>query len=236
MRLAFGEYVLDRERRLLVRGGREVRLPPNAFHLLELLIDERPRALPKEQLHHDLWPDSIVTESSLANLVAQVRNALGESGAEPRFVRTVHGFGYAFEGEVRDLASRPAASGTLACRIRFGDREIALSAGTSLIGRLPSAAVWIQDPNVSRRHAQILVGADAVVLEDLGSHNGTYLRGVRISSPEPLRNEDEIRVGPARLIVQIGAADDSTWTSIDAGTTPGEERSSIVRRPASSGS
>src|SRR6185295_11359146 len=94
--LTFGEYRLDLATRQLFRAADEIRLSPKAFDLLQLLIEHRDRAVPKAELHAHLWPRTFVTEANLASLVAEVRRALGDLAGAPRFIRTVHRFGYAF--------------------------------------------------------------------------------------------------------------------------------------------
>jgi non-specific serine/threonine protein kinase len=95
-RWTFGDFVLDLAARELVRAGTPVSLSPKAFQLLGLLIGCHPRALSKTELQDRLWPGVFVVEKNLTNLVSEIREALGEDPAAPRFIRTVHRFGYAF--------------------------------------------------------------------------------------------------------------------------------------------
>ena len=104
MRLAFGDYVFDSETRELQGGGRLRHLPPKAFRLLEVLLECRPKALSKSELHDRLWPKTFVSASNLGRLVADLRAALGDAGGKSALIRTVRGFGYAFSGAVADLA------------------------------------------------------------------------------------------------------------------------------------
>ena len=67
------------------------------------------------------------------------------------------------------------------------------------IGRAPGASLVLSDPSVSRVHARI--SADAV-LEDAGSSHGTWLDGVRVTGPLPLRDGAKIRLGDAELRVE----------------------------------
>jgi DNA-binding winged helix-turn-helix (wHTH) protein len=50
----------------------------------------------KPDIHRQLWPDTFVTDGSLAVLVAEIRAALGDNVRQPVFLRTLHRFGYAF--------------------------------------------------------------------------------------------------------------------------------------------
>ena len=95
-RWTFGDFVLDLDARELVRAGTPVSLSPKAFQLLGLLVECHPRALSKTELQDRLWPGTFVVEKNLTNLVSEIREALGDSSANPRFIRTVHRFGYAF--------------------------------------------------------------------------------------------------------------------------------------------
>src|SRR4051794_41984453 len=67
------------------------------------------------------------------------------------------------------------------------------------IGRAPGASLVLSDPSVSRVHARVT--ADGV-LEDAGSSHGTWLDGVRLTSPLPLRDGAKIRLGDAELRVE----------------------------------
>jgi DNA-binding winged helix-turn-helix (wHTH) protein len=101
MQVSFGDFVLDSDSRELRRGPEPVRLSPKALQLLQILATERPKALSKADLQNRLWPDTFVVEKNLANLISEIREALGEDPLDPRFIRTVPRYGYAF----RDLAA-----------------------------------------------------------------------------------------------------------------------------------
>ena len=108
MRVSFGDCTFDSDTRELFRGGKPVHLSPKAFRLLELLLEERPRALSKQQLQEKLWPRTFVSEANLAGLATEARRAIGDSAKGSKLLRTVYGFGYAFSGEVTE--EHPAAA------------------------------------------------------------------------------------------------------------------------------
>jgi len=95
-----GEFTFDCASRLLMRGGVKRHLSPKAQQLLRLLLVARPRALSREELYDALWPSTFVCETNLASVVNEIRRALGDDARAARYIRTVHGFGYAFCGEV----------------------------------------------------------------------------------------------------------------------------------------
>ena len=210
MRITFANFTLDVATRQLLEGTDEVRLSPKAFELLHVLLENRTRAVSKAELHERLWEDSYVTDANLAVLVAEIRHALHDRPATPRFIRTVRGFGYGFCGNVGSLSEPAPASRH--CWIVMGHREIALRDGDNIIGRDPGATVRLDRPSVSRRHARIVVSADEVSLADLGSKNGTFLGQNRITQAVALADLDEVYVGAARLLVRIMSGDATTET------------------------
>jgi hypothetical protein len=79
--------------------------------------------------------------------------------------------------------------------------------GELILGREHgSADLVIDDPGVSRRHARVLANGSGVIVEDLGSSNGTYVNGERISGPVELGAGDELQVGATVLGVEGGTA------------------------------
>ena len=207
MRIPFGECTFDAVRREVRRGLDEVHLSPKGFELLRLLIEARPRALSKDELLQRLWPGIFVSEASLAGLVTEIRRAIREDAREPRWVRTVHGYGYAFA----DGGAAPADEDAV-FRLVWGAREVALAEGENVLGRDPGAAVHIDDARVSRHHARIVIDGHRATLEDLGSKNGTWLLGSRLAGPHGLRDGDAIQVGPAALVFRCYAQSGSTQT------------------------
>lgn len=199
MSLSFGDFELDPERRQLLRGGRPVPLEPKAYELLRLLVERRPRALSRAQIRDAVWPGVFVSESTLNQAVNNIRQALDDDARRPRFVRTAHGFGYAFCGEVT-TDGRPRASSGLQPRVVWGDRIFPLTAGENAIGRDEAAAVCLDAAGVSRRHARILVEGPRATLEDLGSKNGTLLNGEPLEGSRELRDGDAIRLGEVQLL------------------------------------
>jgi DNA-binding winged helix-turn-helix (wHTH) protein len=201
----FGDFAVDFGSRQLLRGTAAVHLGPKALELLELLLRSRPRALTKAQLRDQLWPRTFVSESNLTSLVTELRTAIGDRARQPRFIRTVYGFGYAFCGEAVEVAAAPPAARPPAVRLRLflEDREIALREGENLLGRVDEGIAWLESPTVSRRHARIVVTGGKATLEDLGSKNGTYLRGRPLTSPSPLSDGDEILLGRVRMTFRV---------------------------------
>ena len=210
MRKRFGDYLFDSETRQLWRGRRSVALSPKALNLLELLVTRAPRAVSKEEIQSSLWPGTFVSEANLTNLISEVRAAIGETARRPRCIRTVHRFGYAFDGELTEEHSAPVSTQPVLYRLIFGRRRIALELGENILGRHPDAQVRIDQTSVSRHHARISIRAGKATLEDLDSRNGTFLRGRRLEKPAEIRDGDVIGLGPISMIFRVFSDVDST--------------------------
>jgi DNA-binding winged helix-turn-helix (wHTH) protein len=209
LQIRFGPFTLDLDTRQLIRAesaaellgrGEAMHLSPKAFDLLAALVLERPNAISKEKIHQRLWPQTFVADANLSNLVAEIREALGERARAPRYIRTVHGFGYAFFADATTLRSaRDAAPPAPAGWIEWGARRFPLAPGAHVIGRDPDVDIRLDAATVSRRHARLVVSADGVTLEDLGSKNGTFRAGAPLTAPIALADGDAIGIGSLRL-------------------------------------
>ena len=214
MTYRFGPFTVDSRTRRLLRDGREVHVSPKAFDLLLLLVDNRSRAMSKADLLKHLWPSTFVLETNLAGLIAEVRRALGDAADDPRFVRTMHRFGYCFIGSVHegDAEEEPVRPVTRYWLV-WETRQVPLTEGDNILGRAPDVAVWIDALGVSRHHARIIVeGGDATV-EDLGSKNGTYVGAERVTAPCRLADGDQIRLGSVVITFRIPPPVGSTETA-----------------------
>lgn len=205
--IRFGQCELDLDARQLTRGGAPVHLSPKAFQLLKVLIEARPKALSKGELHEQIWPETFVTDDSLARLVTEVRVAIGDHARSPTFLRTVHAFGYAFANVSQDAGQAAHASIESNCWLVFDWRAVLLANGENIIGRDPAARLVLDSIRVSRKHAKIAVNGLRAVLEDLGSRNGTSVRNHKIDQPVELADGDAITIGGFELTFRTGAAE-----------------------------
>jgi DNA-binding winged helix-turn-helix (wHTH) protein len=213
MKLSFGDCSFDDAARELRRNGRPVALTPKAFELLSLLVERRPKAVSKAEIRDRLWPKTFVSDVNLAALAFEVRSAIGDDARNPRYLRTVRAFGYAFAGG--PSRTRPARF-----RLVLEDREVGLEEGEHVLGRGEEAAIVLDRARVSRLHARIRVSGDVATLEDLGSKNGTRHQGRRIDAPVALADGDEIRIGSERIVFRSAGRDVPT-ESAERAVEPG---------------
>ena len=213
VRVTFGACEFDSLRHELRVHGQPVALSPRAFQLLALLVDRRPEVIAKADLLEHLWPGTFVSDASLHNLVTEVRAAIGDTPQASKLIRTVPRCGYGFIGEVRESsAATQPTSNRAGPQLISKRREWSLSEGANVIGRDPECAVTIDAPNVSRRHACIVISGGEATIEDLGSKNGTYVNGRRVKGITRLDDGCQMRIGPVVVIYRHSSALPSTMT------------------------
>jgi DNA-binding winged helix-turn-helix (wHTH) protein len=212
VRVRFAPFDLDSDTRQLLRDGEDVHLSPKAFAVLSVLLAKRPNVVAKADLFGEIWPDVFVVDANLNVLVGEIRRALDDDAQSPRFIRTVHGVGYAFCGQAIEAGRRSRSVGLQPDRfveggtaVRFWlawkNQTFSLEEGDNVIGRDPRCEVWVDHSGVSRRHARIRIegGESRPVLTDLESTNGTFVAGKRIMEATPLTDGDAIKVGSVTL-------------------------------------
>lgn len=220
----FGCFEIDPQRRQLFAAGQPLHLTPKAFDLLWPLVEAAPRVVPKREIHERLWKGGVVADATLVGLVKEIRRAMDEKSPQPP-LRTVHRIGYAIDLPV----TRPPAASqeTPGCWLVTDQRRINLAEGENVIGRDASVSIWVDHATLSRRHARITLKDGQAALEDLGSKNGTTLRGVLVLKPVPLRSGDEFTCGQLQFRYLETAAVPATQTLVHAppaGTVPPRPR------------
>lgn len=213
--MRFGEFELDEGRRQLLRAGAEIHLPPKMLQLLQLLIERAPNAISKQEIYEHLWPKTFVSAVNLPGLIGDLRTALGDDARQSRFIRTVHGFGYAFCGATTTDQAKPA--GSVAARLMHDRGEIRLHYGENVIGRDAALPCSIDHHSVSRRHASITCSDDGAAIRDLESKNGTALGGLTVEGSMPLRDGDRVQIGSVELTFSFERRDPATATVTRAG-------------------
>ncbi|MCR6699690.1 MAG: winged helix-turn-helix domain-containing protein [Dokdonella sp.] len=107
----FGTFRLDAAARELWAGAERVVLPSSAFECLAYLVEHRDRAIGRDELIAAIWGRTDVTDTQLGQAIVRVRSALGDTGREQQFVRTVPRFGYRFVAETTpEPSALPAAA------------------------------------------------------------------------------------------------------------------------------
>lgn len=102
MRYRFHDFLLDTECFELLSNSQPLHLEPQVIELLALLVENRHRLVTKEEIHQSIWSGKVVSESALSSRMKTLRQVLGDSGKQQRFIRTVHGKGFRFIAAVTE--------------------------------------------------------------------------------------------------------------------------------------
>jgi TolB-like protein len=146
----FAEYEIDVGRHELRRAGEVVPIEPQVFDVLVYLVRHRDRIISKDELIDAVWQGRIVSDAALSSRISAARRAVGDSGDDQLFIRTLHKRGFRFVGPVDDAVSaaapaddpRPAqpAAGARDSRELAGDAEAKKASALPLPDK-PSIAV-----------------------------------------------------------------------------------------------
>jgi TolB-like protein/Flp pilus assembly protein TadD len=133
----FDHFELDGEKVELRASGRVVPVEPQVFALLQFLIENRDRAVTKDEIIDKVWDGRIISDSALSSRVKSARQALGDDGAAQKFIRTIHRIGFRFVAEVEAGVKKPLLT------ITSNEPAPALSAqpASSLVTGRPTIAV-----------------------------------------------------------------------------------------------
>jgi TolB-like protein/DNA-binding winged helix-turn-helix (wHTH) protein len=104
----FRDFEIDIARHELRHAGAIVHIEPQVFDLLVHLVRHRDRIVSKDELIDAVWQGRIVSEATLSSRIAAARRALGDSGNDQSFIRTLYKRGFRFVGDVDDGSSAPA--------------------------------------------------------------------------------------------------------------------------------
>jgi len=107
----FGPYRLDLNKRVLMRVGETISLPPKALEILIVLVLRAGELVEKDELLKAVWPDTFVEESNLTQNIFTLRRALGDERVDPRYIETVARRGYRFIARVRPIGADDNGAG-----------------------------------------------------------------------------------------------------------------------------
>ncbi len=125
MRYLFEEYAFDTDRRELHRGADVVSVAPQVFDLIDYLIRNRERVVSKDDLIKAIWNGRSVSDAALTTRLNAARTAIGDSGEEQRFIKTLPRKGFRFVGAVRD-AKEPAGAAVADNQVELQKPDLAL--------------------------------------------------------------------------------------------------------------
>jgi len=210
VRVRFQDFTFDSHSRWLQCGDRTIPLGGKAADVLRVLLEDRPGVVTKGDLFQRVWPNTVVEDASISVAVSALRAALSDDPKQPRFIKTHHGTGYSFCGQIVEIGAgqqgpHPRAGSRF--WLDWNGRALVLYEGENIVGRNPRCPVWIDEPRVSGRHARIMVSGGTATLEDLESLNHTFLGDTQIRSVQKLVKGDVIRFGVTNVTFRDSAVE-----------------------------
>ena len=97
----FLDFTLDTQQHSLSMAGKRIEISSTAYKLLIYLLKNPGKTIPRNELTAHVWPDRIVTETSLDKLIQRLRKTLGDTGQHKEIIRTIHGVGFVFLPDVQ---------------------------------------------------------------------------------------------------------------------------------------
>lgn len=197
----FAQFELDLAAYALRVRGKSVKLEKIPMEVLILLVQRAGTLVQRSEIQAALWGTEVFVEHDAAinTAVRKIRQALGDDAEAPRFIQTVVGKGYRFIAPLESPANH-RRSVFPRYSLKVGKEEFILQSGETVLGRDPSAGVYVDHPSVSRTHARISIESGGATLHDLGSRNGTFLNGRRIGAAEKIYDKSVIGLGPVTVV------------------------------------
>jgi DNA-binding winged helix-turn-helix (wHTH) protein len=159
----FGTFELDLRARELRKNGLKIHLPEQSIRILAMLLERPGEVVTREEIQAKLWADDTIVEfdHSINAAVKRLRQALGDSADNPRYVETLARRGYRFIASVEGIVA--VGAGLAPPKVAAGGRA---SQGVPL-QELASSAGQIREPSPSQRWSLRLAGMTAMLLVGL---------------------------------------------------------------------
>ena len=207
-----GAYLIDPETYEIREDGRPVPVEPQVFDLLIMLIENRQRTVSKDEIIERVWKGRIVSDATLSSRIKSARQALGDDGSAQKLIRTIHGRGFRFVGDVEQLDPPVAAetdasaaatdAGGIAAK-PSSSRKWALAAAALLSSRRRRADRPVADPPRKDRRRRRAGKATAIFKdcdvcpEMVELPAGTFMMG----SPDDERGRERVEGSPRRVVI-----------------------------------
>jgi len=136
-----------------------------------------------------------------------VRPEVQSGEAEPRIEQDEHGQTMIYStsarvgGPVEEAQARRQPPRAL---LAVGGRRLLVPPGGGTIGRSRDCDIVLEDPGISRRHAELRPAGDGFAIQDLGSTNGVLVNGEALQGARPLRGGDVIELGSTEVVFELG--------------------------------
>lgn len=165
--LRFDNFHVDLKRKELFRDGARIRLPGKVYQALEALLEQPGEIVTREALRMRLWPEGthVNYDANVNTTVNKLRQALGDSPGEPRYVETIPKQGYSFVARVEKLDSVPTVQLERPAFREMGQANGSLAENRKRDWFLPAGLTpgWVKAGAVALLIAGMLIGAAVVI-------------------------------------------------------------------------
>jgi Tol biopolymer transport system component/DNA-binding winged helix-turn-helix (wHTH) protein len=163
----FGDFELDVQKLRLAVGGENCPLEPKSFRLLQFLIENRERTVPKEEIVAAVWPNTFVSDNSITRAITQIRKALHDDAKVPKYIETIPTVGYRFIGECKEaqIPPEPPEESAGPGQIHRYQWRLVASAFLAMSFLAITAAWWMRRP-VGRSGSALPKSATYIQLTD----------------------------------------------------------------------
>ena len=107
---SFDDVTLNAESFDVQKGGLDIVFRPRMFDVLLYLVRNPGRVVTKQEIFDDVWKDTFVEDNALARIISEIRTALGDNAAQPKYIETVPKRGYRFIAKVNEGSLSPTSS------------------------------------------------------------------------------------------------------------------------------
>lgn len=196
----FGEFRLLPARRELWRGDVQLPVPPRAFDCIVYLVEQRDRAVGRDELIAAVWGKAEISDGLLAQTVLAMRRAFDDTGKEQHYVRTVVRFGYHWVAPTVATDEEPPLPAATAAAVETEPASAAAEPPAPMAEPAPVRTV-------SRRGGAAVIAAGAFVLALLAGVAWWNGRGARLPAPHAAAATTIALVLP----VEVTAAEGADW-------------------------
>lgn len=163
----FEDFELDAPKQVLRRDGVEIKIEPQVFDLLYLLVENHERLVTKDEIIEKIWGGRIISETAVSSRISSARNAVGDDGRQQRLIKTIHNKGLRFlevpklKGMTAEFALTHASSPlsqtnpsiiVMPFRTRPND-EMEMFTADALVDEISTLLTGLQGINVIPRYA-----------------------------------------------------------------------------------
>ncbi|KRQ17742.1 winged helix-turn-helix domain-containing tetratricopeptide repeat protein [Bradyrhizobium manausense] len=141
VRYRFSQFEIDPGRQEVRRAGESVHIEPQVFDLIVHLVRNRDRIVSKDELIDEIWNGRVISEAALSSRINGARRALGDTGNDQLFIKTLHKRGFRFVGDVQEITNQEIPLAPVAVSTSSVPAKVSASAEVGALGDVVSESI-----------------------------------------------------------------------------------------------